>query len=140
MGGYAGYSMSNNAVAAYEGGERPLSKWTKKAILARIVELIAESEENGDIVEIDFDFIKALPLKSLKEFILYESSWHHTSKMYNRTGFYDVSLDDAINIKKVMIRKIVRKAELESQESWYSCPNRTNHDWQIRILRTINIY
>ena len=25
------YSMSNNAAAAYENGEKPLSKWTKKS-------------------------------------------------------------------------------------------------------------
>lgn len=30
MAGYNGYSMSNNAVAAYENGEKPLSKWKKK--------------------------------------------------------------------------------------------------------------
>lgn len=28
--GYSGYSMSNRAVDAYEDGEMPLSKWTKK--------------------------------------------------------------------------------------------------------------
>lgn len=30
--GYSGYSMSNRAVDAYEDGEMPLSKWTKKII------------------------------------------------------------------------------------------------------------
>lgn len=29
MAGYSGYSMSNNAVDAYESGEKPRSKWTK---------------------------------------------------------------------------------------------------------------
>jgi len=29
MSGYDGYSMSNNAVDAYENGEKPISKWTK---------------------------------------------------------------------------------------------------------------
>lgn len=32
MAGYNGFSMSNNAVAAYEDGEKPLSKWTKADI------------------------------------------------------------------------------------------------------------
>ena len=36
--GYHGYSMSNNAVAAYDNGEMPLSKWTKSAILNELVE------------------------------------------------------------------------------------------------------
>lgn len=33
MAGYYGYSMSNNAVEAYENGEMPISKWTKKEIV-----------------------------------------------------------------------------------------------------------
>lgn len=34
--GYDGYSMSNNARSAYDDGERPLSKWTKAAIMSEI--------------------------------------------------------------------------------------------------------
>lgn len=33
MAGYSGWSMSNNAVTAYEDGEKPLSRWTKVDIL-----------------------------------------------------------------------------------------------------------
>ena len=40
MAGYNGFSMSNNAVTAYEDGEKPLSKWTK----ADIFEVINEQE------------------------------------------------------------------------------------------------
>lgn len=36
MAGYSGYSMSNNAVAAYENGEKPLSKWKKADILEAV--------------------------------------------------------------------------------------------------------
>ena len=36
MAGYREYSMSNNAVAAYENGENPLSKQTKKEILEEV--------------------------------------------------------------------------------------------------------
>lgn len=36
MSGYNGWSMSNNAIAAYEDGEKPLSKWTKAEILDTI--------------------------------------------------------------------------------------------------------
>lgn len=36
MAGYNGFSMSNNAVAAYEDGEKPLSKWTKANILIQL--------------------------------------------------------------------------------------------------------
>lgn len=33
MAGYYGYSMSNNAKAAYEMDEKPFSKWSKGEIL-----------------------------------------------------------------------------------------------------------
>ena len=36
MAGYNGYSMSNNAVSAYDNGEKPLSKWRKSDILEEI--------------------------------------------------------------------------------------------------------
>lgn len=90
--GYHGYSMSNNAVAAYEDGEMPLSKWTKTAILNELVELDA----NPEIIEL----AKKMTVKQLKDIFLYKSSWHHTSKMYNKTDFYSVNPDvsmDTIN-------------------------------------------
>ena len=36
--GYSGYSMRNRAADAYEDGEMPLSKWTKKMIIREVVE------------------------------------------------------------------------------------------------------
>ena len=36
MAGYDNYSMSNNAVAAYQTGEKPKSKWTKKDIMEEL--------------------------------------------------------------------------------------------------------
>ena len=36
MSGYWGKHMSNNAVEAYERGEMPISKWTKKVLLTEI--------------------------------------------------------------------------------------------------------
>lgn len=90
--GYSGYSMSNNAVAAYENGEMPKSKWTKSAILSELAEL-GYSQEIQDIA-------KKLPVAQLKDIFLFKSSWHHTSKMYNRTDFYSVNPDvsmDTIN-------------------------------------------
>lgn len=88
--GYSGYSMSNNAVDAYAGGEKPISKWTKSDILQEIYDL----DYSQDII----DVAKSLPVKALKSIFLYQSSWHHTSKMYNRTDFYsvrsDVTMDD----------------------------------------------
>ena len=68
MAGYNGYSMSNNAVAAYDDGLAPASKWVEflknfspvfKGIVARDIIAGADADE-----------------------------WHHTSKQYNRTNFY----------------------------------------------------
>ncbi len=80
--GYSGYSMSNNAVAAYEDGEKPLSKWSKNDII-------------DDVKQIDknnLDFSK-VPLSVLRQQLLYKSSWHHTSSKYNRTDFYSIDED-----------------------------------------------
>lgn len=45
MAGYHGYSMSNNAVAAYSNGKRPRTKWTKALILSDIKSLAIDSAE-----------------------------------------------------------------------------------------------
>ena len=58
MAGYSGFSMSNNAVQAYESGLLPASK------------------------------IKKVPT-NLIELFCSPSEWHHTSKEYNKTNFYD---------------------------------------------------
>lgn len=86
MAGYNGWSMSNNAVDAYENGEMPLSKWDKKAILDAI--------EYEDLeLKCSLDKMRALPLKILKEYFLKYTSWHHTSKFYNCTNFYSLDID-----------------------------------------------
>jgi hypothetical protein len=64
MAGYDGYSMSNNAVAAYEDGEAPASEVARRIGRGATAKAVAE--------------------------VLPRSSWHHTSKMYNCTNFYDL--------------------------------------------------
>ena len=86
MAGYKGYSMSNNAVSAYESGKKPMSKWTKTAILEEIESMVS----SGDLPEGITEEIKDLSAKELKGFLSC-SEWHHTSKMYNKTYFYEVS-------------------------------------------------
>ena len=78
MAGYDGYSMSNNARGAYANGERPLSKWTKKDIIATI---------GADVINRNPE-LKALNLKELRAIFLTQDGWHHTSKFYNETDFY----------------------------------------------------
>lgn len=82
MAGYNGYSMSNNAVAAYCNGEKPYSKWTKAEIIFTLAEMDKVLAGKA----------KALTTSELKALFLRRSSWHHTSSHYNQTDFYSVCL------------------------------------------------
>ncbi len=81
--GYHGYSMSNRALDAYSNGEKPLSKWTKAEIISAIAEIDSAKAE----------LLRSVKLSTLKENVLYCSSWHHTSNMYNKTNFYSIDED-----------------------------------------------
>lgn len=109
--GYHGYSMSNNAVDAYENGEKPLSKWTKADILSELTELGVSNE----ILQV----VKKLTLADLKALFLYKSSWHHTSKMYNRTNFYSVNPDVPVSEIKSYLSKKTKTEESRKQKYNY---------------------
>jgi hypothetical protein len=66
--GYIGASRSRRAKEAYEGGEKPASKWTKEALLEGIAEAFGD-----DVAE------KAQKLSKLElvNVFLDTSSWHH---------------------------------------------------------------
>lgn len=59
MAGYNGFSMSNNAVSAYENGEKPLSKWTKKNIIGAIEVALAEDDLT---LNCNMELLKKTPL------------------------------------------------------------------------------
>lgn len=67
MAGYCGYSMSNNAVDAYNNGEKPISKWKKQDILSGIQELDID-------LKCDFAKLQKAPAKVLKDLCLLLSS------------------------------------------------------------------
>lgn len=75
--GYDGYSMSKNALSAYSNNQKPLSKFNK-----------------SDAVAFTELFEVKTTLKNLKEFLkLYgQAGYHHTSKFYNKTVFYSLSI------------------------------------------------
>ena len=73
MSGYDGYSMSNRARQAYADGKMPLSKIKKKDL-----------EDHGiDATVADFK-------RAVRAGLIVPSEWHHTSKHYNETDFYDL--------------------------------------------------
>jgi hypothetical protein len=86
MAGYYHYSMSNNAVEAYDSGQKPMSKWTKKAIFEALASYDVKSEH--------FELFKAMTVDQLRSTLLTYCGWHHTSKYFNRTDFYQVEYDE----------------------------------------------
>jgi len=95
MAGYNGYSMSNNAVDAYEQGAKPISKWRK-----------------SDFVEYD-EALKQFTVDFLRENVLKYECWHHTSSKYNRTNFYKIGSYVINNLKNVFetVKKTTSKKE-----------------------------
>ena len=100
MAGYYNYSMSNNAVEAYENGEMPRSKWTKKEILNTIY-------NDSDIEETKYELLRKMTVSELVDHFLYLSSWHHTSKYYNQTDFYAIDTEAVEEITPEEIKKII---------------------------------
>jgi len=105
MAGYKGHSMSNNAVDAYTSGEKPYSKWNKANILEWL---------NEDFTEEQVKKLEAMPLDILKG-LLVQSSWHHTSKHYNETDFYSVSIGLAEDLLNMSNEELAMKIESNKQ-------------------------
>lgn len=73
MAGYNNYSMSNNAVEAYDNGQLPISKFV--SFLKKTYGL------------------KGLTAGDVKVARISPISWHHTSCKFNRTNFYSTEVE-----------------------------------------------
>lgn len=116
MAGYKGWSMSNNAVSAYECGEKPLSKWTKTAVI--------EAIENAEVdLNCNIEKLRKMPAAVLKDVCLCYSSWHHTSSHFNQTDFYSLDLERIGELTDDQIDKMIAgyKAEDEPTEERWTC-------------------
>lgn len=102
--------MSNNAVAAYADGEKPLSKWTKPEILEAIFDNCEISEEKADL-------LRKMTVKELKDEFLQMSSWHHTSKFYNCTNFYSLDFEEIEEISAEQIKCIISSRKKKARRS-----------------------
>ena len=109
MAGYSGFSMSNNAVGAYNNGEKPLSKWSKAEILQ---EIRIYAKENN--INIDMEKLNKVSLPVLRESFLYKTAYHHTSKFYNSTDFYAIDFD-TVN-EMVDLESVQKLLELTEEE------------------------
>lgn len=114
MAGYSGYSMSNNAVDAYESGEKPRSKWTKAAILNAI-----EAEVlNGTLsLQCNIEKLKQAPLSFLRTKVLQYASWHHTSKYFNGTDFYSLDTDYLASLTDKRSNEYVERCRKEQSQA-----------------------
>lgn len=110
MAGYYKNSMSNNAKYAYEDGERPRSKWTKADILSIAEDLIREEYAEAHF---DFSLLKKVKAADLRDLLLAPSSWHHTSRWYNATDFFEVSAERLDDLTE---QEVLRVIELEKAE------------------------
>lgn len=122
MAGYSGFSMSNNAVDAYDNGEKPLSKWSKAEILQ---EIRIYAKENN--INIDMEKLNKVSLPVLRESFLYKTAYHHTSKFYNSTDFYAIDFDtvnEMVDLESV--QKLLELTEEESTSKGY----RTDSNWR----------
>jgi len=88
--GYVGCSMSERAVMAYAMGEKPKSKWTKRAMLDAIEDYC---EEFG--IPYDGSLSKMTKASIFERFFEWKS-WHHTGKYANVTDFYGLD-EDAVD-------------------------------------------
>lgn len=112
MAGYNGFSMSNNAVAAYESGEKTLSKWKKADIIGAIEKAIREDELT---LNCSIEKLKKLPTKTLKNLCLTCSSWHHTSNHYNKTDFYSIDINSVAELTDEIIDNEIAESKTEKQ-------------------------
>lgn len=96
MAGYFGFSMSNNARAAYADGSRPMSKWTKADLIA---ELPRELRTAAEKVTAD----------RLRRELLRPDGWHHTSIYYNKTPFFCVDADAIEQLDLITLQKWIKE-------------------------------
>ena len=107
--GYYGYKMSKRAHDAYDHGEKPYTRWTKKDILDVL--------EDNEISEEDLKKLSKYSTKTLRAYFLEMSSWHHTSSYANETSFCIVDADKPINYEAIDVADKEVKKERRDQKN-----------------------
>lgn len=113
MGYKTGFSMSDNAVMAYENGEKPLSRWAKKDILEAIEKAVAEESLT---LKCSMETLKKVSVEVLRSVCLYKSSWHHTSNHYNKTDFYSLDLEEISELTDEKLQTLMKNSKDEKKE------------------------
>lgn len=102
---YIAQRMSERAFEAYSMGEKPLSKWTKGALLDAVK---AERPELADA-------LAGVSVAVLRRQLLERSSWHHTGAFYSRTDFWSLDMDAVAELDAETIERW--KAERAPQKT-----------------------
>lgn len=105
--GYVGSSRSVRAKEAYDAGEKPLSNWTKAAILEAIAEAYGEARAEK---------AQKVSKADLRASFLERSSWHHTGKYANKTYFYTLADLSAGEADQLINQLIAEKKEGKKEE------------------------
>lgn len=92
--------MSNNAVAAYENGQKPISKFTKE-----------DADELSDL------FAEKWSVKEIKDLVKNygEVGYHHTSKFYNKTNFYSIAEAIKYSDSNIFSDEILKKFNFKDE-------------------------
>lgn len=125
MGYKTGFSMSDNAVMAYENGEKPLSRWAKKDILEAIEKAVTEGSLT---LKCSMETLKKVSVEVLRSVCLYKSSWHHTSNHYNKTDFYSLDLEEISEMTDEKLQTLMKNSKDEVKE------NVTEERWKCAFL------
>ena len=104
--GYLGLSRSRRAKEAYEGGERPASKWTKEALLEGIAEAF------GDDVA---DKAQKLSKLELVNIFLDTSSWHHVGAFATPVWFYQIADDRTAEEASRLVDELIEQKKAEKK-------------------------
>lgn len=121
--------MSNNAVSAYENGEKPLSQWTKGDIISEVEKISKETALSFDIAG-----LKKIPGPMLKNICLKQTSWHHTSEYYNRTNFYSLDVDKIVSLTDKDIKSYQEIAKENAKIAKENAKEPTAEKWECSFL------
>ena len=108
--GYVGLRMSENAVSAYNNGEKPKSKWTKAQIIAALKAYCD-----------DYDLLYDAAVESMTKAAIFDAffawvSWHHTGKFANETDFYALNENAVVERFRELSLDEIERRDAERQK------------------------
>lgn len=130
--GYNGYSMSNRAVEAYEQGEMPYSKWSKRQIMESLEDAIEYEQIEA---KFSLELFSKLNLNEMRNF-LNRTSWHHTGSYCKETDFYSLdflTLEELTNdkINEIILERVkAPRVKKEKEQVMYITAYVEYENWE----------